>query len=384
MKPNIRSSESDRILRCNGSLSIVSRVSARESGPEAEMGTGVHWLAHDRIKRELGAAGDIGPRPSRMESALKNEWVANFYVRHVQETVPADWSLECEADLDYEFEQFILTGHPDDIAMNPDATEAIGFDLKAGYLTVDVAEINSQVLCYSCLLHLAYPTLKKITYYIVQPRASEDDGEQRISSVVIEDVPQAVRYLESEINKAIQNNRELNTGPSQCKYCPAKLQCEAKIKLRNAMKHILTDDEIARVKREPDDALVADWYIDGKVLGGAIDDATKLAKERIKAAGSIESSDGTRLGVKIEGGAYDYPDMPAFYDAFKLVLPDEASIPRCWKPSKAKIIDEIATVRGVKKTSKRDDVTADSIWNGHLATHTIQGERVKIVELIQT
>lgn len=382
MKPSLRSSELGRILSCNGSLTLTRLVNARESGPEALMGQGCHWLAHDRIKRELKAVGDIGPRPENMAAALNSQWVADYYFRHVKETVPADWSLECEADLDYEFEKFILTGHPDDIAMNADATEAIGFDLKAGYIPVDVAELNWQASAYACLIYMAYPTLKKITYYIVQPRASEDDGEQRISSVEIDNIPQLAQYLESEINKALANSMELNTGPSQCRYCPAKLQCNAVIELRKAMKHTLTKEDLERITRDPQDAVLADWYIDGKVLAGPIEEATKLAKERIKAAGEIASSDGVRLGVKIEGGSYEYPDMPAFYDAFKQVLPEESAIPKCWKPSKSKIIEEIAEVRGLKKTSKKDEVTATSIWDGHLRSFVTQGERVKIVELL--
>ncbi len=380
-KPKIRCSELGPLLLCNGRLTLTRLVNARESGPEAIMGTGLHWLAHNRIKTELGAVGEIGPRPTEMKAALHSEWIAGFYFRHVQETVPSDWSLECEADLDHEFDQFILTGHPDDIAMNADATEAIGFDLKAGYIAVDVAELSEQVLGYACLLYFAYPTLKKITYYIVQPRCDEDMGEQRISTVVIDDVPQAVAFLESEINKAIANQLELNTGEKQCRYCSAALQCPAMIKLRDHMKHTLTKKEIARVTREPNDQLVADWYVDAKTLTNPVAEAIDLAKERIKQNGSIQSSDGRSFGIKIEGGSFDYPDMPAFFEAFKLVLPNESSIPNCWKPSKTKIIDEIAKVRGVKKTGN-DSVTATSIYEGHLQSYTVQGERVKIVELV--
>lgn len=381
-KPSIRSSESDRVLRCNGSLTLTRLVAARDSGPEAVMGVGVHWLGHDRMKQELGAVGEIGPRPAEMKAALNSQWIADYYFRTVEENTPTDWSLELEADLDHEFDQFILTGHPDAVAMNAEATEAIGFDLKAGYITVDIAELNIQVLCYACLIWLAYPTIKKITYFIIQPRASEDDGEQRVSQVTIDDVPQAVRYLESQFNAAIANGMELNTGPKQCLYCAAKLQCKALILLREAMKSTLTKEDLGNVQRYPQDAVLADWYLDGKVLSGPIAEAADLARERIKAAGSIESSDGVRLGIKIEGGSYDYPDMPAFYEAFKTVLPEEASIPKCWKPSKTKIIEEIAEVRGLKKTSKKEKVTATSIWDGHLRSYVTQGERVKIVEIL--
>jgi hypothetical protein len=381
MKPSIRSSESDRILRCNGSLTLSRLVNARDSGPEAIMGVGVHWLGHDRMKRELGAVGEIGPRPAEMKAALNSQWIADYYFRTVQENTPADWPLELEADLDHEFDQFILTGHPDAVAMNAEATEAIGFDLKAGYIAVDIAELNIQVLCYCCLLWLAYPTLRKITYFIIQPRNDEDVGQQRVSQVVIDDVPQAVAYLESQINAAIANGHQLETSEHACKYCPAYLQCPAMIELREHMKHTLTSEEIARVTREPSDQLVADWYVDAKTLTNPVAEAIDLAKERIKKNGSIEASDGRRFGVKIEGGSYEY-EMPAFYEAFKTVLPEESSIPKCWKPSKAKIIDEIAEIRGLKKTSKKEEVTATSIWDGHLRSFVTQGERVKIVELV--
>jgi len=383
MKPTIRASETDRILACNGSLRLSRLVASRESGPEAIMGQGVHWIAHNRIKNELGAVGDIGPRPTDMKAALNSQWVADFYFRHIQETVPSDWSLEVEAELDFEFEKFLLTGHPDDIAMNQEATEAMIFDLKAGYLPVDIAEINSQLLVYLVLLLKAYPSLRKATLFLIQPRADEDSGEQRISSVVVEDIPQAVAFLESQINAAIANGMELETNEKACRYCPVarSLQCPAMNALREYMKHTLTEEEIARITREPNDQLVADWYEDAKTLTNPVAEAIDLAKERIKANGSIEASDGRRFGIKIEGGSYDYPDMPAFYAAFKTVLPDEESIPKCWKPSKAKIIDEIAEKRGVKKTSKTDAVTATTIWDGHFRSYVVQGDRVKIVEL---
>ena len=92
------------------------------------------------------------------------------------EVTPDGWSLEVEVPLAYEFQfekpvpyrhrrwvdgapvirsrlagGFVLSGHIDSCSINPDATEAIGWDLKTGYDPVDPADQNWQILGYAVL-----------------------------------------------------------------------------------------------------------------------------------------------------------------------------------------------------------------------------------------
>ena len=383
MKPRIRCSELDRILACPGSLTLNARVDPRE-GDEGLMGTAVHYIAHSRIKAELGAVGDLGPEPDLSKAKL-SEWIANFYVREVQESIPPDWSLECEAALEWEFENFILTGHPDDIGMSPDTTEACGLDLKAGYIPVDIAEENWQMSAYGVLLRLNYPELLKLRYKIVQPRNDEDDGHPRVSEFYLEPtvdnpdpIGRLVAILEQKINDAIKRDRELETGRVQCRWCSAALQCAAAIKLRDEMKHTLTDEDIADVKRRADDVTLAGWVIAAKTLSRPIEDAMDLAKERIAEVGSIVSAEGETLTVKTSAGSYEVVDPAGYMAAFRTILPGEDDLVACFKPSQTKVKDRISEKMNVPKSGKAA-VTSTTIFDGHLRIFVKQNERQTIV-----
>ena len=134
---------------------------------ESSEGVYLHWLTHDRMKTELGAVGELGPKPPATPGIAFSHWISDFYFSVVKETVPADWSIEVEAALAYEMplareimvpvvergqlrmepcNSFTLSGHIDCLAMSPDGTRAIGFDLKTGYDPVDIAEYNWQIL----------------------------------------------------------------------------------------------------------------------------------------------------------------------------------------------------------------------------------------------
>ncbi len=383
-KIKIRCSELDRILACPGSITL-NRIVAPREGDEGDEGTALHWIAHDRIKKELGAVGEIGPQPN-LAPATHSRWIADFYVREIQDSVPPDWSIESEAPLEWEFDNFILTGHPDDIAMSPDAIEALGHDLKAGYNSVDIAEENWQMAGYGVLLKLAYPMLMRLRWKIVQPRNDEDDGIPRVSEYLLEprdDNPdplqKMVAFLEAKINEALKNIRQLETGPKQCRWCSAKLQCKAKIKDRDLMKHTLTDEDIAEIERHPNDRILADWVIASKTLKPALDDAEKLAKKRVDEQGSLATSDGQVITAKKSAGSYEVLDPAGFHGAFKTLLPDEDSIVKCYKPSMTKIKDEIAEKHSVPKSSKKGGITSESIFDGHLRPFVKQGERVTLV-----
>lgn len=226
MKITIRSSELDRVLSCNGSLTLVPLVAKRE-GDEGNEGSLIHMKVGWRIVRELGGTTCSPFTEGFAYTPGKHitDWIVNFCFNAVKEATPPDWTLECEMALAYEWDRFILSGHPDVVALNPDVTEFCIDDFKTGYIPVDIAELNWQLLAYAILLKRAYPTLRRGKLRIIQPRNNEDDGHPRISEATVEDLDVATAGLEARINAALDNAMEVNSGMSQCRWCPAILIC---------------------------------------------------------------------------------------------------------------------------------------------------------------
>ncbi len=402
MTPAIRCRELDRILACPGSMTLNAIVAHRQ-GDEGTEGTCLHHLAHSRMVSELGATGDPGPTPVIPASLPFSVWLADYYYNFVYENTPGDWALEVECALAYDFDvrerdveetylddegemrrrivrkvapAFVLSGHIDAVAISPDATEAIGFDLKTGYDPVDVAEQNYQVLGYAVLLTRAYPTLRKITFHIVQPRNDEDEGFQRVSSVTIEGgrLASAPTSLENQINAALSNSMQVSTSPKACKWCSAAIQCPAQIQLREQMKATLTPQALEQIKADPDDATLGDWIVSGRVLNRALEDANTLADERIAANGQLIAGDGTQITVKEQAGSYTFPDPGAFYQATREIITDDAAYAATVKPSVTKLKDAIADAMRIPKTSKKG-ASAASVFDDKFRPLVVQGVR---------
>jgi hypothetical protein len=400
MIPQIRCSSLDRVLSCSGSLTVNAIVEPRD-GDDGVQGTALHWGAHWRIKAEMGASGDIGPKPPG--DYPRDQWISDFYVRHVMESTPASYSLECEAALAYFFEPeeprlitqvmwedgrpvlrqvpyngFTLSGHIDCLALSPDCTHAIGWDLKTGYDPVDCADSNWQILGYCVLLKRAYPELKSVTFYIVQPRNDEDgdsinEPHPRVSMVTITDLDAAVTTLASRIAEAISKPLELNTTIKGCKFCVgcSCLAIRAKQKL---MRLTMTEESLAQLKAQPDDATLAEFIIGAKELAKPTEDAKAMLNDRLDRSPSLVAEDGTVITRVVQKGAWKVNDDQAFFRAMRELLPADEQIARVTKPSMTALKDEIAVALKVPKTS-RAGVSAASIFDSTFAPLATQGVR---------
>lgn len=380
MKPTWRASSLDRNLLCNGAPTLEARVAPRP-GTEGDMGTFLHWLAHSKLKTEHGAVGEIGDSPAIPPAIEFNAWIADYYVRFIRETVPDTWALECEVYLVEEFDRFILSGHIDDCAINADATEAIIFDLKTGRDPVDPADNNDQIFGYFCLLLRAYPTLRKISAYIVQPLADEDSGEQRISGpAVIEGavLDSAVAVLERRVGAALDNAMELNSSPRACRWCRVATQCPVILAERELMKLKLTPEAIERVKATPDDVALADWTVASRVLQRPMDDAVGAAKERLKTVGILTSSEGVSITAKTGPGVWKYPRPVETLAALRRHLPTDEKLAPVLGFSLTKAVDAIAEAKGIPKKAKVGEC-AEGIVNAEVKTTAEQGTRTTLV-----
>ena len=402
MIPTIRSSSLDRVLSCSGSLTVNAIVAPRE-GDDGDEGTWCHWISAQRIKAELGAIGDIGPQPRG--PFPHSTWISDYYVRHIMESTPASYSLECEAALAYEFTPteprevtvvswvngkpvlsrrplagFILSGHIDCLALSPDATHAIGWDLKTGYDSVDCADSNWQILGYCVLLKRAYPTLREVTFYIVQPRNDEDDGNERVSVVTITDLDAAVTTLAAKIADAISRPLELNTTIKGCRFCVG-CSCPAIRAKQKLMRMTMTEESLASLKAQPDDATLAEFVIGAKELAKPTEDAKAMLNDRLDRSPSLVAEDGTVITRVVQKGAWSIPEPVPFFNAMRELLPDDEQIARVTKPSMTALKDEIARSMGVPKTSK-NGVSAASVFEERLAPLAVQGER-KLIQFSQ-
>lgn len=379
--PTLRCSELPRVLFCNGSLGASRRVTPRPDDDSSLEGVALHWLAHSRIKDELGAEGDIGPEPAMPNSILMNRWIADFYFRVVKEAVPEDWSIVCEDSWDHTFRRFRLTGHPDDNALSPDETEMIGLDLKAVYNPVEEASGNEQMLGYAALAKLRYPKLRKLTWFVVQPRIDEEQtGVQRVSFATLEGgrIENVVPTLESRINTALDNPMELLRSIKGCRWCPVGLsaQCPELISARKELLMKMTPEQLAAIKATPDDATLVEWGRDARILSPVIESATDMLKERVRSLGSLPCGDGV-ITMKTTKGTYSVLDDQAFYAAHRRALPNEADYAATVKPVVGAIKDKLAETRGISRKGK--GVNADTVFDAEFGHLVEQGTREQLV-----
>lgn len=403
----IRASSSDRVLTCNGSLTLEPLV-AKRKGDDGDEGTMIHYLIARRLIEEFGAVppeGGLPPPevPKAYKLPANAYWIVEWALRHVRETIPADWSLMVEAAFAYEFlfdvpvsattvewvngnpviatimrRGFILSGHTDVKAISPDGTKSIGIDWKTGRDPVDPAESNEQVACYIVLGGRAWETLTESMFQIAQPRVTEDDEFERISTVVVKDIPALTRSVVNRVRAALENSMEVNSGLKQCRWCPVGMQCKAMRQLLEKMKATLTPEDLLNMKPVPNDALLGDWIVAMRTLEPLAKKAKEVLHERLDKVPLIVSGEGVQISRKIQGGSYSIPDPVAFLAAARTVLTSEESIARSFTPSITRIKDEIAAVMDIPKTSSQGN-SAEAVFDGLLRPLVEQGEKKMLV-----
>jgi len=352
---------------------LCAKVNPPPDGEEASDGTALHWLGHARIQKELGASGDIGASPAIPDALKFSAWIVDFYVRTISALTPPDWSLELEVPLEEDYGDFTLSGHIDCVAVSPDATRAIVYDLKTGYIPVDAAASNWQLFGYACLLASAYPDLREVTLYIIQPRNDEDAGFHRVSepcTISGEKLAQAVEHLKSEIRLALSRRMELNTGIKQCRWCAAKLQCPAQIAERELMKKTMTKDELEAIKPEADPRALVDWCETLKILAPTMEQAEEMLREYVAKHGHADGTN-VRVTATTRLGGYDIPDPLAFYEKLERMLPEKERLAQVLKPTMKAIREQLADSRGIPVSSKKGE-SGTSLFDEHLRPLTVQ------------
>lgn len=367
MKPTIRASSAPRRLACPGSRTVDELVPQRQ-GTEGHDGEWCHRQTALLAISQLGAHPPEGGLPPTSYPATftpkASDWIPPFQLRFIRDTIPADWSLVVELELDAEFERFITTGHPDVVGFNPDVTEVIIIDWKDGYLGVDPADENDQFLVYMVQLKLNFPTLRKITFWCVQPRLSEEDDEHpRFSSVVVEDagLDSCVRSLEERMNAALDQPHRLISG-SHCKYCVG-LRCPCLQKELYNMELELTDEMLAELRAGMDDAKLADLFLAQRTLTNPIKDLKTIMDERSDKVSTFVASNGQRITPGTEGAGIEVTDPVGFDGAVIDMIPDRVKLATARTYNLSRLTDLVALQMNVPKggksgTSARDILNA--------------------------
>lgn len=374
MKPSRRASNMARSLECPGSSTILPLIKQRQRD-DGDEGTWLHHAVASRAIEELGATPPEGglppPRvPAGYKPPTQSLWMVDWCIRHLRETIPADWALMVEIQFQYEFDRWICTGQGDVIAQSPDGKKIKGKDWKFVYKPITPAPENDQFLTYLVLAYLDWPDTEEVEFEAVCPRLS---GEDRLTSVTVSgaDLDRCVRSLDERQCKALDKPMLLKTSLKACEWCIG-CACPAIQELNKKMEYELTPEKLAALKREPDDATLADFVIDGHTLRKPIEDATEMLHERIDANPSIQAGCGLTVTRKIQKGDYTIPDPLAFMSAVRVMLPEDEQIARVFTPQMGAIKDEIAKKMDIPKTSK-NGVSAESVFDGHLRPLVEQG-----------
>lgn len=345
----------------------------------------LHWMIADRCIRELGAQPPEGglPLPSvpaDYKLPKPSRWIVDWAVRHVKETIPPDWSLLVEAEFIIEFGTWRSTGHHDIFARSPCGKKCKGKDWKTGNKPAEPALFNEQVLTYLVQTCSEFTDLEEAEFEICQPRASEDDGFERVSRVTLTgpQIQAAIRSLDSRVIEAQQNPMRLCTGLVQCCYCPAQNQCPAiRAEIEN-MKLLMTPEMLAAIKTDTPDEVLGDIAVAAKLLDKPFETAKDTLKERLATRGTLQASDGTRITAKTTNGSVAVKEPAAFYRTLRSLLPDEDKRAECLSFPIGRIRTAIAEEMSIPETGK-SPITASSIVDAQLKSYCEQGTRTVLL-----
>ena len=330
-----------------------------------------HWLIAWRCVRELGATQPDGgiplpDVPPGYQLPRYMEWIVDWCFRIAQEQSPAGWALEVEGELEWEFEHFILRGHPDKYATSPDGKQGMDNDWKTGMKPVDPAACNWQVSSYMALRERIYG-LDSIRYEIDQPFADEDEGFERQSFVELEGAAllKNTTTLEQYLNDSLSDQGWLNTG-KHCLYC-CGYRCPAIQQLHADMKLRLTPEMLAKVVKDMPEGELVDLVAEAKTLAKPIDDIAEQLKERLKDGHTAVSTSGATARVVESPGGYSVRDAVGMFRWMQGQLPEEVMAKSLSYPS-GKVRDGIAEGLKIPKTSKTG-ISAKSVFEGAAAAY---------------
>lgn len=415
----IRCSETDRVFSCHGSLTAVPLVPPRPDDDSSSEGSLLHYLIAKRLVLELGATepeGGLVPPvlPKGFKLAAFSAWIVDWAVKQVRDTVPPDWSLMVEVPIAYRYElprpiwisvdevqgeippefvvkdgrvlidHFILSGHKDVFAISPDGKRAKAKDWKTGQVGAEPADTNWQAASYLGLGKMGWPDLQEYEFELDQPRIDEEaTGIPRVSSTTLDfhQLDAMNLTLAEEVNTALENRFETDSGIKQCKYCSVGWRCPSIRAEKEFMKSTLTPEILAEMKDTPNDAQLGDFVISGRTLSGPVASAEELLHARIDAQGYLDAGCGARITRKTRPGQYKITNPVGAWNAVNTLIPT-TRMPDVVRYSKDRLVDVIADVHGIHKSGKGED-TAERRFRDQIAGPNMEQGETRILVFSQ-
>lgn len=385
----VRSSSLGPTLECPGRLVAVPLVPARPDDESSSTGTAVHYVIARRLVDDFGAKAPEGLKaPDTLSLDPFAAWVVDFCLDWVRENVPSDWSLMVEVPLEYEYvlpepvliplseiegpipadhevrgdcvviRYVLCTSHEDLVALSPDGKRCIAADWKSGRIGADAADNNWQAASYLAQIRQGWD-VERASFTMVQPLIDEDAGVERISTVekTGAELDALIASICTRLGHAVANRFETDSGIYQCDYCPVcGPQCPSiQAEKEKQMKAKLTKEHIEAMRSAPNDAVLSEFVIAGRVLGKAFESAEDVLKERVEKTGGVVAPDGTTITMTTRGGAYEVTDPDGFLSAMQRHIPTERERFDVVKPSMTKLREKIAEVKGIPKESKKGE-----------------------------
>ena len=384
MKPSIRASSLDQLIQCPGSRTLVAALGCERTDDSASWdGSLGHYEVANRLVNEHGA---IPPESGLMPPVLPDgyklpgfmRWIPGWCVARALEDAGGERAMEVESEMAYEFTDFTLTGHVDFLAVNDDATQVSFADYKMGINPVDIAENNWQLAAYATLLKLQWPTLRKVTGRILQPRNAV---EERVSELVLEgdQLEGIATFLEGRIKEALENPMRLQHSQKACRWCPAKLRCPELDTVQNESMTTMTKESLAALVAEPEEQALARICIARKLLQPRFDEGADAMRALLATKAEVVTPDGTRLFLKDRAGIRGVTNNKEAFDRlagrwqqdensnleFVPGLLDQEAVLDCMKFSvpdlEAKTAEVLAIPLDSKKSASAKDKIAETI-----------------------
>lgn len=413
----IRASSSDRTFTCGGSMLLSPRMRQREreDGDDGEL---LHYLIAVRAIDKLGAlAPEGGLRPPRTNKKVPafTAWIVDWAERQLRNIIPSDWSLLVEAEMAYQYtlprpvwvpvseiigpipedyevkdgmvciRYVVISGHMDILAISPCGTKIKIVDWKTGPVGADPAESNWQGGSYIGLSKCAYPDAQEATFYLAQPLIDEDaTGIKRVTDAPL--VGAQLDRMNVELAEracvALETRYTTDSGDKQCRWCPVALtrpwDCPSLKGDAKYMKAQIDAGLLEALQKEPDDAALGDFVLVGRTLAAPVNEATELLHERLDQLGYVDAGCGRRITRKIQKGDIKILEPVKYFSALRGLLQTDERIANVVTPSKTRVIDEIAEVFNIHKTSEKED-SATARYEAELAQFTEQQEKRLLV-----
>ena len=213
-----------RLELCQGSHALELEAErlgqvAHQDSADAKAGTGIH-AAVDLLQQGKEPPKELPEKDlqsAKLLSERSQEQIERIFHPTRQPIVMRERRLWMYLD-----KKPVLSGRFDLVAYNQEQTLALIQDFKTGWSEPDAAEDNSQMMILALLVGLNMPTLEEVIVQLVSGPYGITEARYTMNQLgmVYDSVVKLLRVIHSP-------DAPLHPSPEACKFCTAKLICQA-------------------------------------------------------------------------------------------------------------------------------------------------------------